>query len=437
MQLWLVMALLASSGWNTGAMGQTINVKTEDDKVSPALREQTAALVLEGDPEPKLRFLVEFHSGMADGDMRAVVGGEGMLIREHPDLVSGHLMAEGTAIQVERLAMREETSYIWPASADLEKGLPVTACGGALLEDGPVGQYVARVGHGWDGPGKGAVELLWTLSRQSTRIPRDVLLSEVERALRAWSRVVRVDFRQGGTPNSLHHLNLVFAAGPHGDAFPFDGRGRTLAHTFYPAPVNAEPIAGDMHFDDDENWQVGTDTDVFSVALHELGHALGLGHADSPNAVMYPYYRRWQQLSEEDTQAARELYASREEAPQPGGGLPAAGNPTPSPNAPTPSAPPPAGTPDKVAPSVTVSSPVQNAVVVTTDTITLKGTARDNVGVALVTWWSNTAGTGLATGTGTWMIDKLPIMKGTNYFRVTVYDSSGNSSWKSVVVTRR
>lgn len=44
----------------------------------------------------------------------------------------------------------------------------------------------------------------------------------------------------------------MFASRNHGDAYPFDGAGKVLAHTFYPAPPNAETLAGDMHLDADE-----------------------------------------------------------------------------------------------------------------------------------------------------------------------------------------
>jgi hypothetical protein len=58
----------------------------------------------------------------------------------------------------------------------------------------------------------------------------------------------------------------------------------------------------------DVNWHVGGTVDIYGVALHEAGHAIGLGHSDNPGDVMYPYYRTNMQLSANDIGAAQALY---------------------------------------------------------------------------------------------------------------------------------
>jgi hypothetical protein len=61
----------------------------------------------------------------------------------------------------------------------------------------------------------------------------------------------------------------------------FDGQGGTAAHAFYPPP-NGASAAGDLHLDDAERWTTtGNGVDLQSIALHELGHALGLAHASA------------------------------------------------------------------------------------------------------------------------------------------------------------
>lgn len=83
-----------------------------------------------------------------------------------------------------------------------------------------------------------------------------------------------------------------------------------LAHALYPPPANPEPEAGDVHFDDDELWRIGADVDMYTVALHEIGHALGIGHSDSPSAVMYAHYTGpLTGLGIDDIYAIRALYA--------------------------------------------------------------------------------------------------------------------------------
>ncbi|KAK1150617.1 matrix metalloproteinase-17-like [Acipenser oxyrinchus oxyrinchus] len=80
--------------------------------------------------------------------------------------------------------------------------------------------------------------------------------------------------------------------GSHGDGFAFDGPGGAVAHAFFPSDPRR---AGTVHFDLEENWTFRAPeshgTDLFAVAVHEFGHALGLSHSSSRRSIMRPYYQ--------------------------------------------------------------------------------------------------------------------------------------------------
>ncbi|KAG7257662.1 hypothetical protein CRUP_021110 [Coryphaenoides rupestris] len=107
-----------------------------------------------------------------------------------------------------------------------------------------------------------------------------------QKAFDVWAKVTPLTFRRisSGTADIM----VSFGRQSHGDYYPFDGPGGTLAHAFAPSPG----IGGDAHFDEDETFTYSSNRGfvLFLVAAHEFGHSLGLSHSDDPGALMYPNY---------------------------------------------------------------------------------------------------------------------------------------------------
>jgi Matrixin len=91
------------------------------------------------------------------------------------------------------------------------------------------------------------------------------------------------------------------------------GLGDTdLAGTYYPPPVNNFSIAGDVAFNTAEPFNDnGQNYDLFTVAAHEMGHAIGLGESTVSSAVMFTYYTKVKSaLTSDDIGGARAIYSN-------------------------------------------------------------------------------------------------------------------------------
>jgi len=139
----------------------------------------------------------------------------------------------------------------------------------------------------------------------------------LRRAFSVWSKHADLSFTEDleRTPD----IKISFESGDHQDGDAFDAAGGTLAHAFFPGQGS---ISGDIHFDDDEMWTLGSYSGVnlTQVAVHEIGHSLGLEHTRVRGAIMFPSYEGYKpnlDLAQDDIAGIQALYGP----PQGGGGV--------------------------------------------------------------------------------------------------------------------
>lgn len=136
------------------------------------------------------------------------------------------------------------------------------------------------------------------------------------RAFSRWAAVIPMNFTETDSAQDAD-ITIGFYNGSHGDGEPFDGPLGTLAHAF-------SPTDGRFHLDASETWVANDVTksssnvaiDLESVAVHEIGHLLGLGHSTIEEAIMYPTLTVREQkveLTQDDVSGVQYLYGSNPE----------------------------------------------------------------------------------------------------------------------------
>lgn len=129
----------------------------------------------------------------------------------------------------------------------------------------------------------------------------------VNQALKDWALYSPFEFTEVDH-DAEADIRISFELGDHGDGHPFINGSGVLAHAF--APEN-----GRLHFNSMMSWSNGAVDETFdvrSVAMHELGHNLGLGHSTSKQAIMFPTIppATVKEINFDDIDGLNELYGN-------------------------------------------------------------------------------------------------------------------------------
>ncbi|CAF0752684.1 unnamed protein product [Adineta steineri] len=140
---------------------------------------------------------------------------------------------------------------------------------------------LARMGMGkWSGS-----SLTWSLRSHPQQLSRERALALIQKAFDAWSVHIPLQIKACSTCKA--DFTIEAGSYQHGcNGGSFDGPNGVLAHAFLPTD-------GRIHFDADEPWTEesnGGGINFYSVAVHEIGHALGLNHNNNQNSIMFPSY---------------------------------------------------------------------------------------------------------------------------------------------------
>ena len=136
---------------------------------------------------------------------------------------------------------------------------------------------------------------------------KDFYKSEVQRAIQSWNTILKtcnihIMFNQIYLPNSADIIIKWTKVGR-----VFEGMCK------YPSVINGiiKKISIDIGLPNEYSPKNTTNESIFATMMHELGHALGLGHGVAADDIMFvPHQKNISSPSENDLYILKKIYLS-------------------------------------------------------------------------------------------------------------------------------
>ncbi len=232
----------------------------------------------------------------------------------------GYLGRDGAAPdtlddRVSGAVRRYQAFFSLPQTGDIDEAtlqqMKQPRCGMADLVESGTGPSKFEVANPW--PRKA---LTYAFLNTSGDLPAETQKGAVRAAFASWAAVTPLAFKEQGSADFVISFEQV--AHKRGASDSSFG-ATTIAHAFLPscAGDRCAELSGDLHFNDElfafSTAPTPAQMDLQSVAVHELGHALGLEHSKVPTSVMYPSIAGGQQsraLAPDDVAGIQALYGA-------------------------------------------------------------------------------------------------------------------------------
>jgi len=183
--------------------------------------------------------------------------------------------------KLQEFAGLEQTGVVDPATTEL---LSKVRCG---LSDKPgEAQKYTLTGSRWPG-----THVTYRVRNNPPTMSGGATRNTLRRALTAWENVSPLKFREEQSNDAKIQISFENDQHSYGNG---DGRfgQNVIAHGFYPS---SNPLGGDVHFNKEkyrftDRKPNSGEIALLNIAVHELGHSIGLDHSNDRGAVMYPIY---------------------------------------------------------------------------------------------------------------------------------------------------